>query len=83
MLGCFTEKRFAKTVWNDTVSELLEVAATGGCGGRQYLQGLKGLEKFTDNRAIKGIGRNVPSNIFNPMIMDTGGVWSKRAAEDG
>lgn len=53
----------------------------GGYGGRQDLQGLKGLEIFMDNRSIKRVGRNVPSNIFNPMIMDAGGVWRERAAE--
>jgi len=46
----------------------------GGCGGKKDPQGLQGLEKFMDNRSVKGAGRKVPSNLFNPMIADAGGV---------
>lgn len=44
------------------------------------LRSLKRLEKFMDNRSIKEEGRNVPPNIFNPMMTDAG-VW--RAAGGG
>lgn len=59
---------------SNAVTELLELAATGGCGGRQHGQSLKGLEKFMDYRSIKGVGRNIPSNMFNPITTDGGGI---------
>lgn len=34
-----------------------------------------------DNRSSRG--RNVPSNILNPMITDAGGVQREKAAEGG
>lgn len=39
-------KTVCKTVWSNPGSELVELAATGGCGGRGCLQCLKGLEEL-------------------------------------
>lgn len=76
-------KAVCNTAWCNAISELLESVATGSCGGRQYEQVLKGLEKFMVNRSIRRVGRNVPSNIFNPMITEAEEVWRERAAEGG
>lgn len=35
-------------------SEFLDVAGTGGCGGRKHQQAQKGLGKFTYSRSLHG-----------------------------
>lgn len=83
ILGHSAQKEFAKLCEAAISSELVELAATGGCGGRGDLQCLKGLEKLMDNRSSRGTGRNVPSNILNPMITDARGIRREKAAERG
>lgn len=62
--------------------KLLELTATGICGGWQYEKVQKGRRQAHGHRVHKQVyGRAAAPNIHNPIVMDAKGIQGKWTAE--